>query len=120
MKIAFVITRADAVGGATVIVRDLAQALNRMGNVATVIVGGRGMVSRDLEACGIPVISLRRLCRRVNPWQDVMAVRELAKAVKSLGPDLVSAHTAKAGCIARLACRGTGIQIGRASCRERV
>src|SRR5664280_2494415 len=111
MKIAFVITRADAVGGATVHVRDLAQALIGLGHPTTVVLGGTGMVSRDLEACGIPVVSLRHLCRQVNPWQDAMAVRELAKAVKSLRPNLVSAHTAKAGCIARLACSGTGIPV---------
>jgi glycosyltransferase involved in cell wall biosynthesis len=111
MKIAFVITRADAVGGATVHVRDLSRALMAGGHQPTVVVGGTGMVSRELEECGIPVVSLRHLCRQVSPWQDVMAVRELAKAIKSIRPDLVSAHTAKAGCIARLACSGTGIPV---------
>jgi glycosyltransferase involved in cell wall biosynthesis len=111
MRFAFVITRADVVGGATVHVRDLSQALIGLGHPTTVVLGGTGMVSRELEAGGIPVISLRHLCRQVNPWQDAMAVRELAKAVKSFQPDLVSAHTAKAGCIARLACSGTGIPV---------
>lgn len=111
MKIAFVITHADVVGGATVHVRDLSQALIGLGHPTTVILGGTGMVSRDLEARGVPVISLRRLCRQINPWQDAMAVRELKKAVQHIHPDLVSAHTAKAGCIARLACSGTGIPV---------
>jgi len=34
----------------------------------------------------------------------VLAVREMARTIRGLNPDLVSAHTAKAGCIARLAC----------------
>lgn len=104
MKIAFVITRADAVGGATIHVRDLAVALAAEGHSPTVLVGGSGAVSRELDACGIRVISLRHLGRPVNPLRDALAVREIARAVRRLKPDLVSAHTAKAGCLARLAC----------------
>jgi glycosyltransferase involved in cell wall biosynthesis len=111
MKIAFVITRADAVGGATVHVRDLSRALLAAGHEPVVLVGGTGAVSRELEARGIPVVSLRNLCRQVSPWRDAMAVRELARALKDIGPDVVSAHTAKAGCVARLACAGTRIPV---------
>jgi glycosyltransferase involved in cell wall biosynthesis len=111
MKIAFVITRADAVGGATIHVRDLSRALMAAGHQPTVLVGGTGTVSRELQACGIPVVSLRHLCRQVSPWRDAMAVRELAQAMRRLGPDLISAHTAKAGFIARLACSGLGIPV---------
>jgi glycosyltransferase involved in cell wall biosynthesis len=111
MKIAFVITRADAVGGATIHVRDLSRALLAAGHQPTVLVGGTGTASRELQAYGIPVISLRYLCRQVSPWRDAMAVRELAQAMRNLGPDLISAHTAKAGFIARLACSGLGIPV---------
>ncbi|MGP8246988.1 MAG: glycosyltransferase family 4 protein [Bryobacteraceae bacterium] len=111
MKIAFVITRADAVGGATIHVRDLAVALAALGHSPTVLVGGSGPVSRELDACGIRVISLRHLRRRLNPLRDALAVREMAGAIRRLQPDLVSAHTAKAGCVARLACSGMDVPV---------
>lgn len=111
LNIAFVITRADAVGGATVHVRDLAAALIAAGHRATVLVGGEGAVTRQLEGAGIPFVSLRRLRRSVNPVHDLLAVRELAAAIREIGPDLVSAHTAKAGCLARLAGAKTGVPV---------
>jgi len=104
MNIVFVITRADAIGGATVHVRDLSAALISSGHRATVVVGGTGAVTRELESARIPFVSLRHLRRSISPLQDVLAVREMAGAVQRIHPDLVSAHTAKAGCIARLAC----------------
>jgi hypothetical protein len=111
MKIAFVITRADAVGGATIHVRDLAVALAAEGHSPTVLVGGSGPVSRELDACGIRVVSLPHLARPMNPLHDALAVREIAGAISRLAPDLVSAHTAKAGCLARLACSRMNVPV---------
>ena len=111
MKIAFVITRADAVGGATIHVRDLAVALAAQGHTPTVLVGGSGPVSRELDAFGIRVISLRRLGRPLHPLRDALAAREIAAAIRRLQPDLVSAHTAKAGFLARLACSGMDVPV---------
>ena len=104
MRIAFVITRSDAVGGATVHVRDLASALLGMGHEPIVLLGGAGAVVREFEAVGVPVIPLRHLRRAIDPWHDFLAIREVERTIRRLNPDLVSAHTAKAGCIARLAC----------------
>jgi glycosyltransferase involved in cell wall biosynthesis len=56
-------------------------------------------------------VALRHLCRNVDPLQDLLAVREMAMAIRRLGPDVVSAHTAKAGCIARLACCRSGVPV---------
>ncbi|MGA2147616.1 MAG: glycosyltransferase, partial [Bryobacteraceae bacterium] len=111
MKIAFVITRADAVGGATIHVRDLAVALAAQGHTPTVLVGGSGPVSRELDAFGIRVISLRHLGRPLHPLRDALAAREIAAAIRRLQPDLVSAHTAKAGFLARLACSGMDVPV---------
>jgi glycosyltransferase involved in cell wall biosynthesis len=111
LHIAFVITRADAVGGATVHVRDLSTALISLGHRATVLVGGTGSVTRELQSARIPFVSLRHLMRNVNALRDLLAVREIARAIRRIHPDLVSAHTAKAGCIARLACAGMGLPV---------
>jgi glycosyltransferase involved in cell wall biosynthesis len=111
MNIVFAITRADAVGGASVHVRDLSRALLDEGHQPTVLLAGTGVVSRQLEAAGVRCISLRHLRRSVDPVRDLLAVREMREVLRGLEPDLVSAHTAKAGFIARLACRGLGVPV---------
>lgn len=103
MKIAYIITRADAVGGASIHVRDLARAMLARGHQATVLVGGHGPVTEQLAAAGVPFISLGRLERRIQPLRDLLAGDEMVTALRALGPDLVSTHTAKAGWIGRAA-----------------
>ncbi len=109
MKIVYIITRADAVGGASIHVRDLARAMRERGHEATVLVGGRGHVTEQLEAAGVPFESLRWLRRQVNPLRDALALAEVVRALRRLKPDLVSTHTAKAGSIGRAASRLLGI-----------
>lgn len=104
MRIAYVITRGDAVGGASIHVRDLAGEMLARGHQVTVLLGGGGPVAEQLEAAGIPYRRLACLARAIHPVRDIQAYRELRAALASLRPDLVSAHTAKAGWIARAAC----------------
>jgi glycosyltransferase involved in cell wall biosynthesis len=109
LRIAYVITRADAVGGATIHVRDLARAMLDEGHEARVFVGGSGPVTEQLEAAGTPFVSLRWLSRPVDPLRDMKAYRELRAALRAWRPDLVSAHTAKAGWLGRAAARAERI-----------
>lgn len=109
MKLAYVITRADAVGGASIHVRDLARAMRERGHEVTVLIGGTGAVSEQLVSAGIPVRSLRWLRRAIHPVRDVLAIRELMELLRELRPDLVSTHTAKAGLVGRAACARLGI-----------
>jgi len=109
LRIAYVITRADAVGGASIHVRDMARAMLERGHQAQVFVGGEGPVTAQLRAAGAPFHSLRHLKRNVSPLRDLQAVRELAAALRQYRPDIVSVHTAKAGWIGRLAARRLGL-----------
>jgi glycosyltransferase involved in cell wall biosynthesis len=109
MKIAYVITRADAVGGASVHVRDLARAMLERGHAVTVLTGGEGPVTEQLRAAGVPFRPLRFLRRQIQPVHDFRAVRELAEAVREFGPDLLSLHTAKAGWIGRVVAARLGL-----------
>lgn len=111
MRIAYVITRADAVGGATVHVRDLARAMCERGQEALVLVGGTGPVTDQLTVAGVPFQSLRSLGRAVRPWLDARAFFELVGALREFRPDLVSTHTAKAGWLGRAACARLGIPV---------
>lgn len=105
MRIAYVITRADAVGGASIHVRDLASAMQQRGHEVIVLVGGTGPVTEQLSAAEVPYVCLRHLQRSIRPWRDLLAVLELTRVLRASRPDIVSAHTAKAGLIGRAACR---------------
>lgn len=103
MRIAYVVTRADAVGGASVHVRDLAREVISAGHEAMVFVGGCGPVTEQLAGAGVPFHSLNHLIRDIKPDADVRAYFELVHALRAWRPDLVSTHTAKAGWIGRAA-----------------
>lgn len=109
MRIAYAITRADAVGGASIHVRDLAWAMRARGNQVLVLIGGTGPVTDQLVGAGVPFLPLAHLRRSISLWSDTRAIREVASALREFQPDLVSAHTAKAGWIARAACARLGI-----------
>ncbi len=109
MKIAYVITRADAVGGASIHVRDLARAMLERGHQPLVLLGGDGPVADQLALAGVPFRPLRFLRRPVHPLRDWRAVEEMTSALRYFGPDLVSTHTAKAGWLGRAACARLGI-----------
>jgi len=111
LHIAYVITRSDAIGGAQLHVRDLAVTLRREGHHVSVCMGGSGVFAGDLDRHQIPFRSLHYLRRPVRPHLDVAAVVELWAYLRKLGPDLISAHSSKAGLIARLAGRLLGIPV---------
>ncbi len=109
MKIAYVITRADAVGGASIHVRDMSAEMLSHGHEVTVFLGGEGPVTEQLKCAGVPFQPLRFLLRAVNPVLDRKAFHELSQRLAEYRPDLVSTHTAKAGWIGRAACARLGV-----------
>jgi glycosyltransferase involved in cell wall biosynthesis len=112
MHVAYVITRGDAVGGATVHVRDMARYLQDRGHRATVLMGaanGHDDALAEMRRHNIPCVRVASLRRSINPFFDLAAVREVSRALRRIQPDLVSTHTAKAGIVGRMAARVTGI-----------
>lgn len=104
MKIAYVITRSDEIGGAHIHVRDLASWLESQGHEVTVLVGGNGPYIEMLKDASLSYRQLKYMKRPISPINDLRAVLELAKAFSHFQPDIVSAHSAKAGMVARIAC----------------
>lgn len=110
MRVAFVITRADAVGGASVHVRDVAAAAQARGIEVRVFVGGKpGPVTEQLTKYGVAWTSVPALARAIRPWNDVRAIVQLAGMLKKYAPSLVSCHTSKGGLVGRLAAKMAGI-----------
>ena len=107
MKILFIITRADTVGGAQVHVRDLAKALTEANHDVLIITGERGLYTNNLDEMGINFISYSSLQRSINPVKDLKALKELLKVIKEFKPDLISTHSSKAGMLGRLAAKLT-------------
>jgi len=111
VKIAFMVTRADPVGGAQIHVRDLAGAVRDQGYFPTVITSGSGPFIDDLRTRGIPTVVLRHLTAPMRPLHDLGALREIVAVLKDLQPDLLTAHGAKVGMLGRVASRALGIPL---------
>lgn len=111
MKIAYIVTRAEPIGGAQVHVRDFAYALQRQGHEPFVLTSGSGPYTEALQAAGIETRSLPNLQVPINPIRDLRALSEIRGLLKSLRPDLVSAHSSKAGVLGRMAARSLGIPV---------
>ncbi|MBW3606723.1 MAG: glycosyltransferase family 4 protein [Actinobacteria bacterium] len=111
MRVAAVIARSDRVGGANIYVRDLALALVPHGIKTQVFVGGTGPFVDDLLRHGVPHTVIPTMARTLDPTADVRAYRALRVAVRAWQPDLVAAHTAKAGALIRMAGRSIGAPV---------
>lgn len=109
MKILLAITTADSIGGAQLYVRDLADRLRRDRHDVLVVTGAPGALTAMLAERGIPTIACPHLQRSLHPVRDVRAIRALGRIIRDFGPDLVSAHSSKAGTVARIASRLNGV-----------
>ena len=110
LRVAFVVTRSDAIGGANVHVRDLAVWLRAQGHEALVACGGRGPFLDLLDQAGVPYRSLPALGRALRPERDTVAAWQLARALRRWRPSVVSLHTAKAGALGRLVAPALGLR----------
>jgi glycosyltransferase involved in cell wall biosynthesis len=105
MKIAHVLTRGDVLGGAQSHVRELSLELRRLGHEVTVITGAPGIFTDQLRQAEIPWVPVRSLVRPLRPHRDLAAFVQLSRVLHQLKPDLVCAHTAKAGSLGRAVAR---------------
>lgn len=111
LRIVFVISRGDEIGGAHIHVRDLAAALRARGAEVTVLAGRDGRFASQLRERGIPIHSVRELHRSVGPFQAVKAVLEIRELLRELRPDIVSTHSTTAGLLGRIAASSLGIPV---------
>ena len=107
MRILYLVTRAD-LGGAQVHILDL---LHGFQNVLepVVAVGETGYFTDALRRLGVPYYVLPNLVHAMRPLKDARALFEVAHLIRAVGPDVVHAHTSKAGVIGRLAARAAGV-----------
>lgn len=106
MKILYCIT-SSSWGGAQLHVLELCADQLARGNEVTFIVGNKGpLLDKVKQLKGIKVILLPSLVREISPTNDIKAIVELRKIIKSESPDIVHLHSSKAGVIGRLSSIG--------------
>ncbi len=103
MKILYVITCGDR-GGSQVTLLDLVRNLPA-GFEAVVASGQDGYLERGCKKTGIPFRRVTCLVREIHPLRDLVALFQLILLIGRERPDVVHAHTSKAGILARLAAR---------------
>lgn len=109
LKVAYVVTRGDDIGGAQIHVRDMAAAMQARGHVATIICGPCGIFTEQLAERGLSFRCLPHLVRPIDPIRDLIAFVELRAALRELQPDLVAMHSSKTRMLGCLAARTTGL-----------
>jgi glycosyltransferase involved in cell wall biosynthesis len=107
-RLLVVITLAE-VGGAQTYVGALLPAIVERFDV-TVAAHGPGPLREAAEQAGASFVPLRHLRRAVNPWHDLLALRELVGLMRRVRPDLVHLNSSKAGILGRLAARLSGVR----------
>lgn len=96
-----IVTNAD-LAGAPIHVRDLAIGLHKKGNNVSVVFGEAGVIKDALDQAGIKTFIISTMRSNINIQQDFSSVRELIRIVNIVCPDVLHAHSSKAGLIARI------------------
>lgn len=109
MKILYILTRSDEIGGAQVHVRDLATAMLERGDNPVVVVGGNGPLVAQMRERGLRCLPVNCLGRPIRPILDCKAFWAVYKILKQKQPDIVSLHSSKAGLLGRLAAKAAGV-----------
>lgn len=67
------------------------------------VFGGEGTVAAKVRALGVPVRVLTGLTSAISPLHDLRCVGALRTLLRDIRPQVVHAHSAKAGMVARIA-----------------
>jgi glycosyltransferase involved in cell wall biosynthesis len=62
-----------------------------------------GSLTESIAAINVPVNLLPNLIRSINLFHDYLAIKECISLIKEIKPDVIHAHSSKAGLIARVA-----------------
>jgi glycosyltransferase involved in cell wall biosynthesis len=77
----------------------------------TLAAHGSGPLREAARAVGVPFVQLEHLRRPIHPWHDALGLAELVRLCRRLRPDIVHAHSSKAGVLGRVAAMLAGVPI---------
>ncbi|MBW4671707.1 MAG: glycosyltransferase family 4 protein [Cyanomargarita calcarea GSE-NOS-MK-12-04C] len=99
--ILYIITKSD-LGGAQGNVYDLISNFHKDCEVH-LAVGCHGHLTEDVSVLGVPIHIIPSLTRSIKLFGDCNAVKECISLINKIKPDIIHAHSSKAGVIARIA-----------------
>ncbi len=108
-RILYVITKGTW-GGAQRYVYELAHAAKARGHAVIVACGTPGELVHRLEDTEIPVVLISGLARDIRLGSDLRALIALIRLIHREHPDVVHSNSSKAGLLATLAARLTGVR----------
>jgi len=109
MRVAFVITRSDIIGGASLHVLQLAEALQSQGHEVLVVVGGHGPFIAELKAASLPVAALPRFERADSAARRHSLVLRVAPRAGRVQTNRRFDAYVEGGALGRLAARSLGV-----------
>lgn len=109
MRILYIITRSDVIGGASVHLLDLAVGVQEAGHEVIIVVGGHGVFIDQAKARGLTCISALHLVRPLNLVSDFRFYLEFRRIVLAWKPDIIHAHSSKAGIVGRLVAKALSV-----------
>lgn len=111
MKILYVITRANEIGGAQTHLRDMIAALTNDHHQVELIVGEHGALVDEVLALNVHVHIVPELVREISPSKDIKSAKIIRKIIKQYSPDVIGLHSSKAGIVGRLAAIGLNVPV---------
>jgi glycosyltransferase involved in cell wall biosynthesis len=105
MRILYIVTRGDVIGGASMHVLELAEDMQRRGCDVTILLGPGDIVAQLAQQRGLTFIVEPLLLRQISPWHDLRCLLRLSRLLRQIKPDLVHLHSAKAGILGRIVAR---------------
>lgn len=111
MKIAYLITRMDELGGAQIHVRDLSLWMKSQGHEVSILTGSFGKVTDFLEEQGVKIYEIPDLERAIHPAKDWKAFNQIKLVLTEIKPDILSCHSSKAGLLGRLAAKAAKVKV---------
>jgi glycosyltransferase involved in cell wall biosynthesis len=118
LRVLYLITRSE-LGGAQTHLMDLVSGFRNhfdqvvvAGQSDSAIAAGEGKrdyLTSELRQIDVPFHAVEHLVQPISPRTDLKAVAEITALIRRVKPDLIHAHTSKAGILGRLAGRLTGV-----------
>lgn len=108
MKLALLITKSEA-GGAQSHVLELLDGLLNAGHEPLLAAGDEGWLTERAVVRGITVTIIPDLIHPIRPAQDMKAITQVRDWLAAESPDLLHAHSSKAGLVGRIAAFISGV-----------
>lgn len=111
MKIAYLLTRMDELGGEQIHVRDMSLWMKAQGHEVMVLTGSFGKITDFLGNQGIAIHEIPDLEHSIDPSKNWKAFTQIRNILERVRPDILSCHSAKAGWLGRFAARVTKVPV---------